>query len=201
MARARLPGGFAIALTVFHAISLLACILGIGAASYSAATYKKSAVGTIGTFVAAFWTIGVDVAEIAALLDKARQRIRRCPAKWLWLLELTTAIFCFGLPAASFLGYDMVEYERCRWHNSEEGKRIGCNEPEGSMNPAMMAGMAGVYLAATIHSILFVMTGVQWFVKRRRAKRAAAAAAAEKGPALPESEGVLAPPPRAVVRG
>jgi len=56
-------------------------------------------------------------------------------------------------------------------------------------------------LGRTIHSILLVMTTVHWFVKRRsRAKQAATVA--EKGQEeVPVPEGVLAPPPRAVVRG
>jgi len=148
MARARLPsGGFAIALTVFHTISTIACVLAIGAAAYSAATNKsRSAVATIGAFVAAFWTIGVDGAELAALFFKGV--VRRCPPGWLPLLELATAIFCFGLPAASMLGYDAVEYERCRWYGSrEESRKMGCSDPGQSMDAAMMAGLGALYLA------------------------------------------------------
>jgi hypothetical protein len=148
MARARLPGGFAIALTILHALSLVACVLTIGAAAYSAATNKKQAVATIGAFVAAFGTIGVDIAEVAALADKARKRIRRCPTRYLWLLELTTAVFCFGLPAASSLGYDAVEYERCRYVRIKDEKEMGCERSPGSLEAAQMAWMGGIYLAA-----------------------------------------------------
>ncbi|KAK0623849.1 hypothetical protein B0T14DRAFT_190407 [Immersiella caudata] len=149
MARPRLPSGFAIALTILHALSLLACILAIGASAYSAATHSKTAIGTIGTFVAAFWTIGVDIAEVAALADKARKRIKRCPIKFLWLLELTTAIFCFGLSAASMLGYDAAEYERCRYVKHADREAMGCERnAAGDMDVGWMAAMGGIYLAA-----------------------------------------------------
>jgi len=144
MARARLPSGFAIALTILHALSLLVCLLTVGAAAYSAATHPKTAITTIGAFIASFWTIGVDIAEVAALADKARKRIKRCPTKYLWLLELTTAVLCFGLPAASVLGYETAEYERCRYVRFSDEKEMGC---ERDMGMAQMAAMGGVYVA------------------------------------------------------
>ena len=55
-------------------------------------------------------------------------------------------------------------------------------------------------LNRTIHSILFVMTTVQFWVMRRKAKRAGSG---EKGGAVvpePEPESVLASPPRVVDR-
>ncbi|KAK4443104.1 hypothetical protein QBC34DRAFT_213546 [Podospora aff. communis PSN243] len=200
MARARLPGRFAIILTILHAISLVACVLTIGAAAYSAAAIKKQAVATIGAFVAAFWTIGVDIAEVAALADKARKRIRRCSTRYLWLLELTTAVFCFGLPAASSLGYDAVEYERCRFVRINDRKEMGCELSPGPLEAAQAAWMGGIYLAATIHSILFVMTTVQCCVARRKAKKYGGREKGKPGLSQHGPEGVLAPPPRAVVR-
>ena len=148
MARARLPSGFSIALTILHTLSLLACILTIGAAAYFAATHPETAITTIGAFIASFWTIGVDIAEVAALADKARKRIKRCPAKYLWLLELTTAIFCFGLPAASVLGYETAEYERCRYVRLSDEKEMGCERDPGMLDAAQMAAIMGVYVAA-----------------------------------------------------
>jgi len=149
MTRNRLPSWSAITLTGLHSLSFLACIVGIGAAAYSAATNKKEAIATVGVFPAALWTMGVDVAEIAALADKHRKRwIRRCPAKWLYLLELTTAIFCFGLPAASSLGYMQVEYERCRFVSHKDEKAMGCERNPGDTDIAQMAGMAVLYVAA-----------------------------------------------------
>ena len=197
MARNRLPSWSAIALTALHSLSFLACIVGIGAAAYSAATNKKEAVATIGVFPAALWTMGVDVAEIAALADKQRKRwIRRCPAKWLYLLELTTAIFCFGLPAASSLGYSMTEYERCRYVSYKDEKAMGCERSPGDVDSAQMAGMMTIYVAATIHSILFVMTSIQFCVMKRRASRSAAGEKEQ----FPDPSNILTPPPRAVVR-
>lgn len=144
MARARLPSKskLAITLTALHTLSLLACFVSIIASAVSAAEIPQEAVTTIGAFVAAFWTIGEDIAEILALAD----RVRRCPAKWLWVLESVTAIFCFALPAASSLGYEAVKYERCRWVKYADEEKEGCGMR--MMGGAGYAAMGGIYLAA-----------------------------------------------------
>ncbi|KAK5652681.1 hypothetical protein OQA88_10275 [Cercophora sp. LCS_1] len=169
MARDRLPAGFAIALTALHSLSLLACVVAIIASAISAAQTPKEAVTTIGAFVAGFWTTGVDIAEIVGLADRQRNR-RRCPAKWLWLLELVTAIFCFALPAASTLGYEEVRYQRCRYVKYEDREAMDCGRDSGPMPAASLASMAGIYLAATIHTVLFFMTVIQLCVIKKRAR-------------------------------
>ncbi|GAB1316069.1 hypothetical protein MFIFM68171_06279 [Madurella fahalii] len=173
MARDRLPGRFAIALAVFHSLSLIACFASIVAAAISANQNKKAAVVTIGAFVAAFWTIGEDVAEIAALADTQRKCVRRCPAQWLYLLELVTAIFCFALPAASMLAYEEARYQRCRYVPHRDEEKFDCKSSSGPMDTPWMASLGAIYLAATIHSILFVMNTALYCIKRRKARSVA----------------------------
>ncbi|KAK4647017.1 uncharacterized protein QC761_0024940 [Podospora bellae-mahoneyi] len=165
MARDRLPSKFAIVLTALHSLSLLACFTSIISSAVSAAQIPEEAVTTTGAFVASFWTIGEDIAEIAAL---ANARIRRCPAKWLYILELVTAIFCFALPAASSLGYEAAMYERCRYVSYKDEEKFACRRSAGPMETAATVAMAGVYLAATIHTILFFLTVIQYCVMKRK---------------------------------
>ena len=70
MARERLPGRFAIALTVFHSISLVACLAAFVAACYATAHTQLSKAYMVGTLVASLWTIGEDLAELAAQADR-----------------------------------------------------------------------------------------------------------------------------------
>lgn len=96
-------------------------------------------------------------------------------------MELTTAVFCFGVPAASILGYDASEYERCRWVKFADEERMGCGKSGDVIDGVMMGALGGLYLAGTIHSILFVATSVQCCYLRGQKKDAAAAAAAATG--------------------
>lgn len=201
MARERLPGRFAIALTVFHSISLVACLAAFVAACYATAHTQLSKAYMVGTLVASLWTIGEDLAELAALADKQRARgVRRCPAKFLWLLELVTAVFCFALPFASAFAVEEMNYNKCRYIPYNDWDKYRCGSVDNSVlaDRGQMAAYGAIYLAAyvfvsspnpliclyandssttrTVHSILFVMTAIHLCVKKRKGKGAPAAA-------------------------
>lgn len=130
-------------------MSLLACIVAIGAAAYTTAQAKgDEKTIMIGTFLAAFWTCAVDITEIAAFLDRWCRGLWRCPERFLYLLELVTAVFCFGLPAASMLAQNMVRYERCRYVRFEDEEREGCRNHPGPMDGGQMVGFATIYIVA-----------------------------------------------------
>lgn len=153
---ARHSGKTSICLTLSHAISLVACIVAIGGSAYSTSQARgDEKTIMIGTFVAAFWTLGVDISELAALLDregklKMMKKIPRCPVRFLYLLELVTAVFCFGLPAASMLAQSEARYQRCRYVSSGDRARLGCDYgvvDEKTYVPQMV-GFGTIYLVA-----------------------------------------------------
>lgn len=116
--------------------------------------------------------------------------------------SLTTAVVCFDVPAASLLVYSEVIYQRCRWLSFEETKRNpDCKTAIGVAGPAPVAPMVALggmiiaesgvplvilfgefMLTETIHSLLFVVTAVQFRLmkKTRTAARAHAATVAKE---------------------
>ncbi|KAK1749902.1 hypothetical protein QBC47DRAFT_395201 [Echria macrotheca] len=199
MTRPLLPSRTAIAFTVLHGLSVAGCLVAIVAASYSAATNTKSAIATTGAFIAAFLALAVSIVEILGF--SAVRRIKRCPLGYLWLLELSTAVVAYGAPAASVLGWEMKEYERCRYDDSEWW---GCGDMTSSMDPGMMAAVGGLYLAGTIHAILFVVTAVQSCLLRWKGTKINTNRGEEgENTGIPDTTGpsaVLAVPPKALVR-
>jgi len=146
--RAR-SGPSAITLTVLHTLSIIACLVAIGAAAYATNRAKgDEKVVMIGTFVAAFWALGVDIMEIAAFFDRSPTWMWQCPERFLYLVELITAVFCFGLPAASMLGLDAARYERCRYVRYQDMEKEGCRSSPGEMEGGRMVGFIAIYVVA-----------------------------------------------------
>lgn len=166
MTRRRLPGRFAITLTVLHSLSPIACLAAIGAAGYAVGKNQAAGLEMIGTFIAALWTIGVEVAEVAALADRKRKRIRRFPAKFLYLVELLTAIICFAVPSVPMFVYSEVRYERCRYlKSSEQEQRPDCKSVMGSSgpgDPAPLGAIGVMYLAGWVTSPLLFSQTSRW---------------------------------------
>jgi hypothetical protein len=133
MARGRLAGWFALALIILHSLSLMAWLADIGG-TYNAVARGQVAGGEmLGTFVAALLTSGLDIAEIVALVDTRNKPTNRCPEKYLYLVELLTAIFCFIAPVYSVLACTEMRYRRCRHlKGSERLQREDCESLMGT---------------------------------------------------------------------
>ncbi len=107
----------------------------------------------IGVFFAAFWTIGEDIAEIVALSDSERKRgFRRCPARFLYLLELLTAIFCFLLPFVSLFAVSEAHYYRCRNVPYRDMEKENCRVETrySKADIGQMVAQMAIYIAASV---------------------------------------------------
>lgn len=136
MARDRLPGWFTLVLIMLHSLSLLACLEDMGGAGNAVARGQVAGGEMLGTFVAALWTSGLDMAEIAALADTRNKRISRCPEKFLYLIELLAAILCFVAPVYSVFTYTEMRYRRCKHlKDSDRLQREDCKSLMGTYGP------------------------------------------------------------------
>ncbi|KAK0730897.1 hypothetical protein B0H67DRAFT_678625 [Lasiosphaeris hirsuta] len=164
MSRSRLPSLYAIWRILLHSLSLVLCIIIIGLSSYSASFGYGYGARLATRFIAAFWTLAVDVAEIAALAD-AKRRVRRCPALYLCFLELLTIVICIVLPLLLFgVGTSdhscmNIPLDECPYE--QDIRRI---------DKGLIAGVYSTIITAFLHFTLFTIACVDYVGIRKGSK-------------------------------
>ncbi|KAK3363143.1 hypothetical protein B0T25DRAFT_575770 [Lasiosphaeria hispida] len=164
MARSRLPSPYAIWRIALHSISLVLCIIIIGSSSYAASFGHGYGARLVTRFIAAFWALAVDVAEIAALAD-AKRRVRRCPALYLCFLELLTIAICIVLPLLLY-GVGASDHD-CM--NIPLGE---CEYEQDirKLDRGLIAGLYSAIITALLHLILFITACVDYVAIRKENK-------------------------------
>ncbi|KAL2196966.1 hypothetical protein P885DRAFT_77448 [Corynascus similis CBS 632.67] len=119
MARSRYPVPYAILHLILRLISTCLCVVTICSASYAS---SKAGYGTgmVGAFVAAIFTMLIDLSEIAGLVDPARD-VRRFTETSIVYLELLIMAVCGIVPIMVLMAFLGLQRRDCEnWRPKDE---------------------------------------------------------------------------------
>ncbi|KAL2173459.1 uncharacterized protein P884DRAFT_303427 [Thermothelomyces heterothallicus CBS 202.75] len=119
MTRPRYPAPYAILHLILRLISVCLCIFTICSAGY--ASFRAAyGTGMVGAFVAAIFTMLVDLSEIAGLVDPARD-VRRFSESAIIYLELLIIAVCGIVPIMVLMAFMGLQRRDCEnWRPKQE---------------------------------------------------------------------------------